>query len=79
MKLDPNNVDALVGAALAERNNFIYSGMDEKPGQIAKIEELLANAIRIDPTNARAYVVRGMVYNVTQADQESRGSRDKTR
>ena len=42
LKLDPNNVDALVGAALAERNNYIYSGMDETPGQIAKIEKLLA-------------------------------------
>ena len=45
--------------------------MDEKPGQIAKIEELLANAIRIDPTNARAYIVRGMVYNVTRRTKEA--------
>jgi adenylate cyclase len=60
LKLDPNNVDALVGAALTERNDYIFSGLDEKPGQISKIEELLAIAIRIDPTNARAYTVRGM-------------------
>jgi adenylate cyclase len=66
LKLDPNNVDALVGAALTERNDYIFSGLDEKPGQISKIEELLANAIRIDPTNARAYVVRGMIYRVTK-------------
>ena len=30
LKLDPNNVDALVGAALAERWDFIF-GIDEKP------------------------------------------------
>jgi adenylate cyclase len=61
LKLDPNNVDALVGAALTERNDFVY-GLAEKPGQIARIEALLADAIRIDPTNARAYTVRAMIY-----------------
>jgi tetratricopeptide (TPR) repeat protein len=67
LKLDPNNVDALVGAALTEVNDYrFYSGMDEKPGQITKIEDLLAKAIRIDPTNARAYIVRGMIYRVTK-------------
>jgi adenylate cyclase len=66
LTLDPNNVDALVGAALTERNDYIFSGMDEKPGQITKIEDLLAKAIRIDPTNARAYIVRGMIYRVTK-------------
>jgi len=66
LKLDPNNVDALVGAALTERNDYIFSGLDEKPGQITKIEDLLAKAIRIDPTNARAYIVRGMIYRVTK-------------
>ena len=66
LKLDPNNVDALVGAALTERNDYLHSGMDEKPGQITKIEDLLAKAIRIDPTNARAYIVRGMIYRVTK-------------
>jgi adenylate cyclase len=71
LKLDPNNVDALVGAAAAERYDFIYGGMDEKPGQIAKIEELLANAIRIDPTNARAYVVRGGLYRITRRTKEA--------
>jgi adenylate cyclase len=71
LKLDPNNVDALVGAALTERNDYIFSGMDEKPGQISKIEELLANAIRIDPTNARAYVVRGLVYVTTKRTKEA--------
>ncbi|MGO9768124.1 MAG: adenylate/guanylate cyclase domain-containing protein [Roseiarcus sp.] len=70
LKLDPNNVDALVGAAAAERSDFTYSGMDEKPGQIRKIEELLANAIRIDPTNARAYVVRGLLYRITKRTKE---------
>ena len=62
LKLDPNNVDALVGAAMAEWIDFVFSGMGEKPEQIAKIEDLLANALRIDPTNARAYVIRAMVY-----------------
>jgi adenylate cyclase len=71
LKLDPNNVDALVGAALTERNDYIFSGMDEKPEQISKIEELLANAIRIDPTNARAYVVRGLVYVTTKRTKEA--------
>ena len=71
LNLDPNNVDALVGAALSERNDYLYSGMDEKPGQISKIEELLANAIRIDPTNARAYVVRGMLYLITKRNKEA--------
>ena len=60
LALDPNNVDALVGAAAAERDEFQYGGLDEKPGQIAKIDGMLTRAIRIDPSNARAYVVRGM-------------------
>ncbi len=71
LKLDPNNVDAVVGAAQAERYDFIYGGMDEKPGQIAKIEELLANAIRLDPTNARAYVVRAGLYRTTRRNKEA--------
>jgi adenylate cyclase len=71
LKLDPNNVDALVGSALTERNDFIFSGMDEKPGQIAKVDEFLANAVRIDPTNARAYVVRGLFYRVTKRTKEA--------
>jgi tetratricopeptide (TPR) repeat protein len=66
LKLDPSNVDAMVGAALTERNDYLHSGMDEKPSQIAKIEDLLGKAIRIDPTNARAYVVRGMIYRVSK-------------
>jgi adenylate cyclase len=71
LKLDPSNVDALVGAAAAERYNFIFSGLDEKPGQISKIEELLAHAIRIDPTNARAYVLRGLTYVITKRTKEA--------
>jgi TolB-like protein len=70
-KLDPSNVDALVGAAAAERWDFVYSGLDEKHGQITKIEDLLANAIRIDPTNARAYVVRGLIYRVTKRTKQA--------
>ena len=76
LKIDPNNVDALVGAALTERNDFVY-GLEEKPGQIAKIEALLANAIRIDPTNVRAHTVRGHDLPLHQADQASRRSRTK--
>ena len=72
LKLDPNNVDGLVGTALAEWSVSIVFGMEEKPGQIAKIEELLANAIRIDPTNARAYVVRGRTYHVTRRNEEAK-------
>ena len=71
LKLDPNNVDALVGAAAVERDDYVFKGMDEKPGQIAKIEELLAKAIRIDPTNARAYMVRARLYRVTKRNQEA--------
>jgi adenylate cyclase len=71
LKLDPNDVDALVGAAVAERYNFIYGGMGE-PGQIARMEELLAHAIRIDQTNARAYVVRGTLYVVTKRTKEAK-------
>jgi adenylate cyclase len=71
LKLDPSNVDALVGAAAAERWDFISNGFDEKPGQISKIDDLLANAVRIDPTNARAYTVRGMVYIITKRTKEA--------
>ena len=71
LKLDPNNVDALVGAAAVERDDYVFKGMDEKPGQIAKIEELLAKAIRNDPTNARAYMVRARLYRVTKRNQEA--------
>jgi TolB-like protein len=62
LKVDPNNVDALVGAAIAEWRLLFYSGMGVKSEQITKIDDLLANALRIDPTNARAYVVRGNIY-----------------
>ena len=71
LTLDPNNVDALVGAAAAQRYEFQYSGMDEKPGQIAKMDEMLTSAIRIDPSNARAYVVRGMTYRSTKRNREA--------
>jgi adenylate cyclase len=71
LKLDPNNVDALVGAASAEREDFIYGGMNEKPREISKIEELFAAAIRIDPTNARAYAERGRLYRVTKRNQQA--------
>jgi adenylate cyclase len=71
LTLDPNNVDALAGAAAAERYDFQYSGMDEKPGQIAKMDEMLTRAIRIDPSNARAYVVRGMIYRSTKRNREA--------
>jgi TolB-like protein/Flp pilus assembly protein TadD len=71
LKLDPNNVDALVGAASAERDDFLYGGMNEKPGEISKIEELFATAIRIDPTNARAYAERGRLYRVTKRNQQA--------
>ena len=71
LTLDPDNVDALVGAAAAERDEFQYSGLDEKPGQIAKIDEMLTRAIRIDPSNARAYVVRGMTYRSTKRNREA--------
>jgi adenylate cyclase len=71
LTLDPNNVDALVGAAAVERYEFQYSGMDEKPGQIAKMDEILTRAIRIDPSNARAYVVRGMTYRSTKRSREA--------
>jgi adenylate cyclase len=71
LTLDPNNVDALVGAAAAKRDEFQYSGMDEKPGQIARIDEMLTSAIRIDPSNARAYVVRGMTYRSTKRNRQA--------
>ncbi len=71
LKLDPNNVDALVGAALTERDDYIYIAMDDKPGEISESEDLLANAIRIDPTNARAYTVRGAVYFITKRIKEA--------
>jgi adenylate cyclase len=34
-KFDPNNVDALVGAALSERDYYVFGGMDDKPEQIS--------------------------------------------
>jgi cytochrome c-type biogenesis protein CcmH/NrfG len=46
-------------------------GLDEKSGQITKIEGLLGDAIRIDPTNARAYTVRGLVYIITKRTREA--------
>ena len=71
LKFDPNNVDALVGAALSERDYYVFGGMDDKPEQISKIDQLLAHAIRIDPTNARAYTVRGLHYLSTRRTIEA--------
>ena len=71
LKFDPNNVDALVGAALSERDYYVFGGMDDKPEQISKIDHLLAHAIRIDPTNARAYTVRGLHYLSTRRTIEA--------
>jgi len=67
----PEYIDRAWASCAAERYNFVYAGLDEKPGQITEIEELLAHAIRIDPTNARAYTVRGMVYIVTKRTKEA--------
>ena len=71
LKFDPNNVDALVGAALSERDYYVFGGMDDQPEQITKIDHLLAHAIRIDPTNARAYTVRGLHYLSTRRTIEA--------
>jgi len=71
LDLDPDNVDALVGAAAAERFNHINAGKQWAPEQIARIEERLGRAIRLDPTNARAYTVRGMLYVVTKRTREA--------
>ncbi len=71
LNLDPNNVDALVGTAAAEQWDFLYSGMHYKLGQITRIEELLANAIGVDPTGPRAYVVRALTYRVTKRLKEA--------
>ena len=71
LKFDPNNVDALVGAALSERDYYVFGGMDDKPEQISKIDHLLAHAIRIDPTNARAYTVPGLHYLSTRRTIEA--------
>jgi Tfp pilus assembly protein PilF len=48
-----------------------FGGMDDKPEQISKIDHLLAHAIRIDPTNARAYTVRGLHYLSTRRTIEA--------
>jgi adenylate cyclase len=71
LKLDPRNVDALVGAAAAERWDFVDHGLDAKPGQIAKIDDLLATAISIDPANARAYTLRGTFDIITHRTKEA--------
>jgi adenylate cyclase len=71
LQLDPNNVDALVGTANAERHEFFVTGMDEKSGQLARVEELLAKAIKIDPTNARAYTVRSRTYRISNRNKEA--------
>jgi TolB-like protein/Tfp pilus assembly protein PilF len=71
LNLDPDNVDALVGAAAAERFNHVNAGKQSTPEQIARIEERLGKAIRLDPTNARAYTVRGMLYVVTKRTREA--------
>jgi adenylate cyclase len=71
LNLDPDNVDALVVAAATDRFNHVNAGKQSTPEQIARIEERLAKAIRIDPSNARAYTVRGMLYVVTKRTREA--------
>ena len=69
---DPNNVDALVGAALAERNDYSFkSDGAKKSEEKTRIEERLKSAVKIDPNNARAFVVRGMVYAVTKRTKDA--------
>jgi adenylate cyclase len=71
LKLDPRNVDALVGAAAAERWDFVDHGLDAKPGQIATIDDWLAAAISIDPANARAYALRSAFDFLTHRSKEA--------
>jgi adenylate cyclase len=71
LRADPNNVDALVGAAATERSMFINGGTSGRPELVADIEMRLANALRIDPSNARAYTIRGMLDVVTRRTQEA--------
>jgi adenylate cyclase len=72
LRADPNNVDALVGAAGAERFMVINGGANGRPELVADIDGRLANALRIDPLNARAYTVRGMVDVVTRRNNEAK-------
>jgi tetratricopeptide (TPR) repeat protein len=72
LRADPNNVDALVGAAAAERFMVINGGVNGRPELVADIDGRLANALRIDPLNARAYTVRGMVDVVTRRTNEAK-------
>jgi adenylate cyclase len=72
LRADPNNVDALVGAAAAERFTVINGGANGRPDLVADIDGRLANALRIDPSNARAYTVRGMVDVVTRRTNEAK-------
>jgi adenylate cyclase len=72
LRADPNNVDALVGAAATERFTVINGGANGRPDLVADIDGRLANALRIDPSNARAYTVRGMVDVVTRRTNEAK-------
>jgi adenylate cyclase len=78
LRLDPHNVDALVGTALAGLYDFAYAAMDEKPGQIAKIEDFLIKAIRIDPANIRHSRTDLPHHQTDQGSRGSRAKRDKT-
>jgi adenylate cyclase len=77
LKADPNNVDALVGAAAAERFMVINGGANGRPDLVADIDGRLANALRIEPLNARAYTVRGMVDVVTRRTKEAKEAASK--
>jgi adenylate cyclase len=77
LKADPNNVDALAGAAAAERFMVINGGANGRPDLVADIDGRLANALRIEPLNARAYTVRGMVDVVTRRTKEAKEAASK--
>ena len=57
LQIDPNDRDALVGAAYTDVRDFAYGWVDPQSNPLQKASERLARALDIDPGYAFAYYV----------------------
>ena len=69
LKLDPDNYDALIGAAWLDVDDIAYGHAGQ--GQIPRAEGLLDRAIAAAPDQAQPYVAKAMLAMVTRRNKEA--------
>jgi TolB-like protein len=72
LEIDPNNVDALVGSAIAEYSTTLYS-LDDRAMRLAAAEAALTRALTLAPNHPMAHLCVGDVYNLTNRAAQAIG------